>query len=938
MLRRSRRKQPVTDRDAVLRADVSLLDGLLDETLRRQEGPEFVALVERVRALSKQMRAVHGQAELHALHALLANLDLKTTITLVRAFSFSFYLANVTEQSHRIDELAARSPSRQGWIEQVVGRLAERRLDPNEIREVVERLELRPVFTAHPTQMARPSVLLKMQRIAELVWQRNDPRVSDAGRRRVDHRLSEVIDLLWQSDELRREQPDPGDEARSVLYYFDQLFDQVVPEVLDEFAHCLSRLGVALDPDVAPLRFGTWVGGDRDGNPNVTPEITRQIVAWLADQGVCNLIEAVERLAGELSLSTRVVEIAPELAKSLAVDRLDLPQVHEQHAALYAEEPYQLKCAFVSERLRNTRQRLRRGHGPTPGQDYADVGELLADLQVMYDSLLRHRGELPARGSLARLMRLAAVFRLHLATMDVREHSAKHHAVLATLYQALGEPGTPYEELGSQARGHLLAAELHRHRPLWSPATQIPASQASTLETFRAIRETLDRYGEGSVESYIVSFTEGADDVLAAVVLARDSGLVDTHTGVARIGFVPLLESPVAVLRAEAILDGLLSEPTYRRLVAFRGDLQEVMLGYSDTGMRWGIATSRWELHKAQRRLPQVARSHGVTLRLFHGYGGSPGRGGGPTNEAILAQPHGTVDGRIKITEQGEVIADKYQLPDLARRNLEAALAALLEASLLRRQPGSHPGSHPDPAANGDQPASSKEPPHWDRTMDVISETAAATYRELLDRPGLAAYFRRSTPVDELSELNLGSRPSHRGSGDCLEDLRAIPWVFGWTQSRQIIPGWYGVGSGLAIARKAGLGETMAQMYRRWPFLQVLISSVEMALAKTDPHIAARYAEGLTDPALHPIFGTIREEYERTVREVLLLTGQQGLLECQPVLRRCLAVRQPYLDPLHELQIALLARCRAIKRSDPLLHRALLLTMNGIAAGLQNTG
>ncbi len=925
MLKLLSRRRPVADRDAALREDLSRIDGLLDETLRRQEGPEFVALVERVRKLSKQLRAVHGQADLQALQALLASLDLKTTITLVRAFACYFHLANITEQAHRIDDLAARGAPGRGWLEQVVARLEEAKVDPDDVAEVVERMELRPVFTAHPTQVARPSTMIKMQRVAELIWQRNDPRVSEAERRRIDRRLSEVVDLFWQSDELRRERPDPGDEARSVLYYFDQLFTQVVPEVLDEFAHRLARLGVTLPPDAAPLRFGTWVGGDRDGNPNVTPEITRQIVARQTDHGVRNLIEAVDRLAGQLSLSTRVVEITSQLTKSLEADAVAMPEVHEQHADLCAEEPYQLKCAYISERLKNTRQRLGRGPAPSPGQDYASAGALLADLQVMYDSLLRHRGELSARGTLARLMRMTAAFGLHVATMDVREHSSKHHAVLATLYE-----GRDYQRLDRRARSRLLAETLRQGRPL--TAACLPDGQAGTLETFKAVRETLDRYGDGSVESYVVSFTEGADDVLAAVVLAQEVGLVDVGGGLARIGFVPLLETPKAVLRADAILDGLLSEPTYRRLVALRGDLQEVMLGYSDSGMRWGIATSRWELHKAQRRLRDVARSHGVALRLFHGFGGSPGRGGGPTNEAILAQPHGTVEGRIKITEQGEVIADKYQLPDLARRNLEAALAAVVEASLLRRQPAGT-------AANGKK-APPEEPPHWDQAMDLISQTACGAYRELLEQPGLAAYFRRSTPADELSELNLGSRPSRRagGGGDDLEQLRAIPWVFGWTQSRQIIPGWYGVGSGLAAARQAGLGETIAEMHRRWPFMRMLISSVEMAMAKTDSHIAARYVEGLVNPVLHPIFDEIRQEYDRTVHEVLLVTGQQELLGGDPILRRCLTIRQPYLDPLHELQVALLARSRAVSKPHALLHRALLLTMNGIAAGLQNSG
>lgn len=909
-------------RDAVLRADIRRLGELLGQTLVRQEGVGVLELIERVRAISKDIRDPDTATGPEELEQLLASLDLETTITLVRAFSTYFHLANITEQSHRLDELTARSTRNQGWIEATVDRLEEAGVDRERIQAVVDRLELRPVFTAHPTEASRRTILVKMRRVAELLAARNDPRTTRTDRNRIDRRLAEVIDLIWQTDELRLARPEPTAEARAVRYYLNELVGGMTADVFEEFAHQLRRLDVELAPTQAPVRFGTWVGGDRDGNPYVTPRVTRQVLHSQVDHALSSLIGAVEQLADELSVSTRVAGVSDELSKSLEQDREALPDVHARFGALDAQEPYRLKCAYIHQRLINTRRRQADGGRPVAGLDYADASELLADLTVMYDSLLDNRGELLATGSLSRVMRTAAAFRFDLATMDVREHASKHHAALARLYGRLGELDRPYERLEPAARARLLAGELGRRRPLASPATRLDGEEGRTLETFAVIREVLDTDGDDPVESYIVSFTEGADDLLAAVVLAREAGLVDLHAGVARIGFVPLLETPQAVARSHEILDQLLSDRGYRRLVALRGDLQEVMLGYSDSNKLGGITTSRWELHKAQRRLRDVAGDHHVELRLFHGRGGSVGRGGGPTNEAILAQPPGAVDGRIKVTEQGEAISDKYLLPDLSRRNLEAALAAVLEASVLHQR-----------AYN-----TADDLRRWGQAMDVVSDAAHRAYRKLVDQPGLAAYFRSATPVDELSELNIGSRPTSREGQDTLEGLRAIPWVFGWTQSRQIVPGWYGVGSGLAAARDQGLGDSLVEAHRRWPFLRMFLSNVEMTLVKTDLDIAARYVERLVEPSLHHIFYNIREEYERAVTEVLAVTGQDELLESHPVLRRTLVVRDPYLDPISYLQVALLARCRTTDEPDPLLHRALLLTINGIAAGLRNIG
>jgi phosphoenolpyruvate carboxylase len=896
--------------DAALRADIRRLGELLGDTLVRQVGPELLDLVERIRSESKA--AIEEDAELGDA---LEGLDLETAINVVRAFSTYFHLSNVAEQTHRLDEASAGYPSFADSTEQ----LADAVVDLDEVRDLLGRLELRPVFTAHPTEASRRSVLTKLRRIADLLHARNDPRATDRDRERIDAGLAETVDLIWQTDELRVERPTPVEEARALLYYFDDLFTEVLPEVLGAFDQALAHLGVKLAPDATPIRFGSWVGGDRDGNPNVTPEITAEVLRVMADHALADLYTAVRNLSRALSSSVRVTGFSGQLMVALDEDRRQLPEVYERMKRLNREEPYRLKCAYILERLRRTRQRMVDG---APAEEaYTHVGELLDELRVLHRSLCANRGEQIADGHLARVMRLAACFGFTLATMDIREHAAKHHVALGALYSRMAL-GQPYASLDRPARTRLLAEEIASHRPLSSPATQLEGEAARTLETFRQIREALDRYGEDTIESYIVSMAGGIDDVLGPVVLAREVGLVDVAGGVARIGFVPLLETLAAVQGADAFVDELLSDPTYRRLVSLRGDVQEVMIGYSDSAKEAGITTSRWELHKAQRRLRAVAERHKVQLRIFHGRGGSVGRGGGPTHEAILAQPPGTIDGLIKITEQGEVISDKYGLVTLARRNLELSLAATVEASLLHREQRTH-------AAKLEE---------WTEVMDVVSDGAYRAFRDLVERDGFVDYFTSSTPVEELAEMKIGSRPARRGGGG-LADLRAIPWVFGWTQSRQIVPGWFGLGSGLVAAREAGLGALLDEMHRDFRFAQMFVSNVEMTLAKADLRIARRYVERLVDPSLHPVFDRIVEEHDRTVEQVQALTGAGTLVASNPVLQRTLHVRDAYLAPLNHLQVSLLERVRETQTSpDPRLRRALLLTINGIAAGLRNTG
>jgi len=919
-------------RDAAMRADIRRLSTLLGQTLARQEGPPLLDLVEEVRTLVR--------TDPPAAATRLAGLSVVNGTKLARAFSTYFHLANITEQVHRSRDLRRRRAAHGGWLDQTAAMIAERGVPADEIAAAARRLAVRPVFTAHPTEAARRSILTKLRAVADELDAETAAAIlyGATDEEPTNRRLAELLDLLWQTDELRLDRPDPTDEARNAIYYLRDLYADAAPQVLDDLAATLRRLGVETPPTGRPLTFGTWIGGDRDGNPFVTPRVTHDVLIIQFEHGIQSAERAMDELIKEISVSRRLRGVSLDLSASLAADLDVLPEVAARFRRVNAEEPYRLKARCIKAKLANTRARLRDRTAHVPGRDYLGNRELIADLELMRASLARNSGQLTAVGRLASVIRTISAFGLQLATMDIREHAEAHHTVLAQFYAAVGEV-TDYPALSRLERAKLLADELAGRRPLAGVDTPLSESARKTFDVFTTIRTAQEQFGRDVIESYIISMTLGVDDVLAAVVLAREAGLVDPHSGRARIGFVPLLETPAELDAGGELLDQLLAVPAYRSLVTARGDVQEVMLGYSDSNKEAGITTSQWSIHRAQRALRDVAARHGVRLRLFHGRGGTVGRGGGPTHEAILAQPYGTLDGAIKVTEQGEVISDKYSLPSLARENLELTLAAVLQSALLHTTPR--------------QPAEALQ--RWDGAMNVVSDSAYRAYRELVEDPDLPAYFWAATPTELLGALNIGSRPAKRpNTGAGLAGLRAIPWVFGWTQTRQIVPGWYGVGSGLAAARAAGLDEVLAEMHSGWHFFRTFLSNVEMMLAKTDLEIARRYVESLMPKNLHPIFAKIEAEYELTRRELLAITGESELLENNPVLRRTLAVRDTYLQPLHHLQVALLRQYRdsgAVNRAvitapggrrapsdGTALERALLTTVNGIAAGMRNTG
>ena len=882
--------------NANLRNDVRRLADLLGQTLARQEGDELLALVESVRLGVRE-----GQQD-----QILNQLTDSQTISLVRAFSNFFNLANVAEQVDRSKVLAAEHKAGGSWLGKAVENIANaRKTNPDfsdaDLKEWLENFSVRPVFTAHPTEAARRSVLSKMTTIAKLLEQ-PDSQIKN-------ERLAEAIDLLWQTDELRLGRPEPLDEAVNSIYYLDELLLETVPEVLAEFVNEVKKLGIDLSLSARPLRFGTWIGGDRDGNPNITAEVTKAAILLQNAHFTRTMFQHLDELRQALSISTKLAGVSKELEKSVTQDLEKLPEIEARYRRINVEEPYRLKATAIRHKLALTQARHVAGLPHFPGRDYQNTAELLQDFEIMRSSLEANNGSLIANGLIDRIMRSINAFGLTHATMDIREHSETHHKVLNQLF------GGSDEELIDK----YLISDTN------ADTKNLDEQGSKCFKTFAAINELIDRYGNEVIESYIISMTKSSNDVMAAVLIAKNAGLISLKEdkSFAKIGFVPLLETVAELRAAGEILDNLLSNKNYRKIVDLRGGIQEIMLGYSDSNKDAGITTSQWEIHKAQRKLRDIAIKHGVKLRLFHGRGGSVGRGGGPTYDALIALPWGSIDGQIKMTEQGEVISDKFGLPALAKENLELTLAAALEATVLNRKPR--------------QP--SKDLRNWDECMDLISENAFKAYRELVDQKDLPAYFYASTPVEQLGNMFLGSRPSRRpDAASGLESLRAIPWVFGWTQSRQIVPGWYGVGSGLKAAREAGKSDLLQSLLKEWHFFRTFVSNVEMTLAKTDLEIAQRYVNALVDPSLHKIFDQIKKEFDLTVKELLLMTNEKEILGNQPILARTLQIRDTYLAPIQLLQISLLKRVRAQSEPDQLLARALLLTINGVAAGLRNTG
>jgi phosphoenolpyruvate carboxylase len=958
----NRRNPPARPQDAPLSADIHLLGDILGETLKRLGGARLFATEERIRRLCKSLRARRSTAAERRLKRLISSLTLDETIGVIRAFSVYFQLANIAEQYHRIrrkHHYELRTPDRpqRGSIAETLRRLRAARVSPAALQRVLDRLEVVPVTTAHPTEAARRTLLEKHHRVADLLAALDAAGPDGARRGELQDRLAAEVEAIWLTDEVRHTRPTVLDEVGNGLYYFDTTLFDAVADLLEELELRLAESfpGVKLDPRMAPVRFGSWIGGDRDGNPFVTPEVTWETLRLHQRLVLDKYRAAVADLGHWLSESSRFAPPSDELAVSLENDAASLPAVAGEVRGRHPEEPYRQKLSYIRARLENALRRndalaaamqveapdtlisLRPGlpvvaaltGRDVAGPSYDSGDELWEDLRLVRDGLLSNKAVHAGR-AVDRLMRQVAAFDLHLATLDLRQHSDRHTAALDEITRTL-DFERPYGEMDEAARVEWLTRELASGRPLVALSMSLGHETTETLNVFRVARRALEEISPHAIRTYVVSMTRDVSDLLAVLLLAREVGLF----GPARMGappehalnVVPLFETIDDLRHAPGVMERLFDNPVYKGWLESQGNLQEVMIGYSDSSKDGGILTSSWELYKAQERVWEVARRRGVELRLFHGRGGTVGRGGGPSHEAILAQPPGTVAGRIKITEQGEVISSKYSLPEIALRSLELAMAASIAASLDRR----------------DEAPTEKQLAAWKGVMERLAEDAFGTYRRIVrDTPGFYDYFVESTPVEELQHLRIGSRPAKRKSGSrSLDDLRAIPWVFGWTQSRNLLPGWLAVGTALEnfIAEKPSNLRTLRQMYRHWPFFRSTISNIEMALAKADFGIAHRYAELVRDRKRgQRIFELLEEEYARACRVVLLVSGQDHLLDGTPVLQRSIAVRNPYVDPMSYIQVELLARRRAARRDRDRLLYATLLTINGVAAGLRNTG
>ncbi len=912
-----------TDEDLPLREDIRLLGRLLGDTIRDDAGQPMFDLVEQIRRTAVRYRRDQDAESMTLLEATISALDAAHATSVVRAFSYFHHLANIAEDLHqRRRRLASARDSVIPDEESLAAALARLRsagVSPRRVIARLERARVEPVLTAHPTEVQRKSILERHHAIAaRLGANRQDDATFESDLRRD-------IAILWKTSELRQVKPTVADEIENGLGYFRSTFLDVIPRIYAGLEDALGR-----DVELAPfLRVGSWIGGDRDGNPHVKHDITEQAVTRQAGVIFEHYLAEIHALGSDLSLSSRYVEIPPEL-QALAEQSPD-------RATSRAEEPFRRALTGVYARLAATEATLVGATGGprtaiAPAAPYSTPRDFLADLNIVDQALAAAKLDFIRGGRLRHLRRAVTVFGFHLAPLDLRQHSEVHGRVVREIFaRATGRD--VYEALAETARQELLLAEIATARPLVSPHLTYSVETTEHLATMGTAKRLHDRFGPECVPSHVISMTAGPSDVLEVALLAKEVGLlVPGEEPRLSMNIVPLFETIEDLRGCGAIMDRLLSLPPYRQLVESRGDLQEVMLGYSDSNKDGGFLTSNWELYKAEQSLVEVARRHDVTLRLFHGRGGTVGRGGGPSYHAVLAQPPGSVNGQLRLTEQGEVIASKYADATVGTVNLETLVAATLEASLL---PGADLG--------GDEP-------RFQEALEQLSALAFAAYRNLVyETPGFIRYFREATPINEISDLNIGSRPSARRSSDRVEDLRAIPWVFSWGQSRQSIPGFFGFGSAVAAFLASGgrakgtsrhdREQLLKAMYRRWPFFRTVVDKLDMVLAKTDMGIALRYAGLVTDRKLRDaIFSRIEREHDDTRKAFFLITGAKTLLESNPSLARSLRNRIPYIDPVNHLQVDLLRRVRATRGDASELRRAIHLTINGIAAGLRNSG
>jgi phosphoenolpyruvate carboxylase len=908
------------EEDTRLRNDIRLLGRILGDTVRDQEGADVFDLVERIRQTSIRFHRDEDRQARGELEQILDGMSISKTVLIVRAFSYFSHLANIAEDQNTIRQMRTRSVAkgapRAGALADTLAMAQAAGIKASDLRQFFKTALVSPVLTAHPTEVRRKSTMDREMEVASLLDRRERVQLTPDEAEASDEQLRRAVLTLWQTNLLRRTKLTVLDEVANGLSFYDYTFLQEVPRLTCALEDKLNAGDETAGEVASFLRMGSWIGGDRDGNPFVTADVMRGTLRLQSSRVLQFYLEELHALGAELSIAAHLADVSAEL-RALAERSPDTSPHREG-------EPYRLAVSGMYARLSATAKELdvqvvRRPVGE--GAPYDSVAELQADLDVLDRSLISNNARVIARGRLRQLRRAVDCFGFHLARLDIRQNSAVHERTVAELLDA-AMPGMSYLALNEESRVALLANEMRNARPLASNFVKYSEETAGELAVFHAAAEAHARFGHDVIPQCIISMCKGMSDMLEVALLLKEVGLVHP-SGRCAINIVPLFETIEDLQACAGIMDRMLSLHDYRKLVDSRGGVQEVMLGYSDSNKDGGFITSGWELYKAEIGLVEVFERHGVRLRLFHGRGGSVGRGGGPSYEAIVAQPGGAVNGQIRITEQGEIISSKYSNAEVGRSNLEILAAATLEASLL----------HPR------QPAPK---PEYLVAMDELSDLAFKAYRGLVyETDGFVDYFWNSTVINEIATLNIGSRPASRKKTRAIEDLRAIPWVFSWAQCRLMLPGWYGFGHAVETWIKAHPDKGMPflkELYREWPFFRMLLSNMDMVLAKSSIAIASRYAELVPDVALRErIFGRIRREYDLVIATLLDIMGQNRLLQGNPLLERSVRHRFPYLDPLNHVQVELLKEHRAENPDEQVL-RGIQITINGISAGLRNTG
>jgi phosphoenolpyruvate carboxylase len=908
-----------------MRADIRLLGTILGDTVREQNGDEVFDLVERARVESFRVR--RSEIDRSELSRMFDGIDIHLAIPIIRAFSHFALLANVAEDIHRERRRAihvdAGEPPQDSSLAATYVKLDLAELDSATVADALKGALVSPVITAHPTETRRRTVFVTQHRITELMRLHADGHTETSDGRSIELELRRHVLTLWQTALIRLSRLKISDEIEVGLRYYPAALFKVVPQVNAEVRKALRARWPDADLLSAPiLQPGSWIGGDRDGNPNVTAEVVRLATGSAAFTALAHYLAELTDLEQELSMSARLISVTPELGELAEGCR----------EAARADEPYRRALRVIRGRLTATatqildRQPQRELDLGLPS--YSTPAELRADLDTIDVSLRTHGSTLVADDRLALLREAVGVFGFHLSGLDMRQNSDVHEEVVGELLAWAGVH-PDYSSLPEDERVELLVGELNTRRPLVGDRAQLSDLARGELGVVAAAAHAVVRYGPAAVPNYIISMCQSVSDVLEAAILLKEAGLLDASgpEPYCPVGISPLFETINDLHKGAAILQATLDLPLYRALVAARGESQEVMLGYSDSNKDGGYLTANWAVYRAELALVEVARKTGIRLRLFHGRGGTVGRGGGPSYQAILAQPPGAVNGSLRLTEQGEVIAAKYAEPPMTRRNLESLLAATLESTLL------------DVEGLGD----AAEPAY--AVLEEIANLARRAYAELVhDTPGFVEYFKASTPVGEIGSLNIGSRPTSRKPTASISDLRAIPWVLAWSQSRVMLPGWYGTGSAFEQWITAGPEseservQVLHDLYQRWPFFRSVLSNMAQVLAKSDLGLAASYAELVADESLRRrVFGKIADEHQRTIAMYKLITGQEDLLADNPSLARSVFNRFPYLEPLNHLQVELLRRYRSGDDNE-FVQRGILLTMNGLASALRNSG